>query len=201
MRCFNQVQVAALVVLLSAVAVAEAEGEKAVWGKFVSFQDGTLKLKTNSGAVVEERLPENTRALLWNDGEGAYKPGVLAEVLKGAKPGAWVVAGFDGKEAYLRVGARKSATVGTFVSFKDGRLLLLGRNIGEEFVKKYGNNLHFNRFSDEVQVYESVDGGDYKLVGMANKVLGDVKEGAVLTVHGEGDDNITLIQIGTPRRK
>jgi hypothetical protein len=201
MHCINHLWACALAVLLSTAGPAEAQEEKAVWGKLVSFQGGTLTIKTNAGALVEKRLPENTKTLVWNDGEGAYKPGALAEVLKEAKPGAWMVVHYAGEEASLRVGAKKSSTVGTFVSFKNDRLLLLGRNIGEAFVKKYGNNLHFNRFSDDVQVYESIDGGDYKRVGPANKVLGSVKEGAVLTVHGEGDDNITLIQIGVPRQK
>jgi len=80
-------------------------------------------------------------------------------------------------------------------------LLMLGKDLGEKFTKKYGNNLHFNKFRNDVPAYESVDGGEYKLIGTANKVLSDVKEGSVLTVHGEGDDNITLVQIGVPKKK
>ena len=104
------------------------------------------------------------------------------------------------KDFTLRIGARKGSTTGSFVSFKDGRLLMLGKDLGESFTKKYGNNLHFNRFRDDVPTYESIDGGEYKLIGAANNVLSDVKEGSVLTVHGEGDDNITLVQIGVPKK-
>jgi hypothetical protein len=68
-------------------------------------------------------------------------------------------------------------------------------------VKKYGDNLHFHTFAEDVPAYESIDGSDYKLIGTANKVLGDVKEGTILTVHAEGDDNITLIQIGVASKK
>ena len=59
----------------------------------------------------------------------------------------------------------------------------------------------YNRFRDDVPVYESVDGGEFKLIGTANKVLAEIKEGTVLNVHGEGDDNITRIEIGTPKKK
>ena len=77
--------------------------------------------------------------------------------------------------------------------------MLLGKNLGESFTKKYGNNLHFNKFADNVPAYESIDGGEYKLIGTANKTLGNVKEGTLVTVHAEGDDNITFIQIGVPK--
>jgi len=81
-------------------------------------------------------------------------------------------------------------------------LLMLGKNLGESFTRKYGNNVHFNKFRLDVPVYESIDGGEYKLVeGTPGKILPNVKEGTLITVHGEGDDNITLIQIGEPKAK
>ncbi len=40
-----------------------------------------------------------------------------------------------------------------------------------------------------------------KVLGFANKELANVKEGTVITVHGEGDDNITVVQIGVPAKK
>ena len=88
------------------------------------------------------------------------------------------------------------------MSYKDNRLLVLGKNLGESFTKKYGNNVHFNKFREDVPLYESIDGGEYKLVeGTPGKILPNVKEGTLITVHGEGDDNITLIQIGEPKAK
>ncbi len=203
---FSKGWVLALAVLLSTGSLGEAapsrlREKKSLWGKFVSFKDAMLTIKLNSGDLVENRLPEDTKTLVWNDGEGLYKPEPTADVLKETKPGTWCVVRIAEQEVTLRLGAKKSSVVGTFVSFKNERMLLLGRNLGESFVKKYGNNMHFNRLSDDVQVYESIDGGEYKLVGPANKVLGDVKEGAVVTVHGQGDDNITLIQIGVPKQK
>ena len=34
-----------------------------------------------------------------------------------------------------------------------------------------------------------------------SKTLGNVKEGTLVTVHAEGDDNITFIQIGVPKQQ
>jgi len=103
--------------------------------------------------------------------------------------------------SYIRIGAGKDQVTGTFVSFKDSRLLAIGTNLPESFTKKYGTTLQYNKFRDDVPVHESVDGGEYKLIGTANKMLGSVKEGTVITVHGEGDDNITLVQLGVPKKK
>ncbi len=75
----------------------------------------------------------------------------------------------------------------------------LGKNLGESFARKYGNNVRFNKFRDDVPAFESVDGGEYKSIGTANKVLASVKEGTVITIYGEGDNNITLVQIGVPK--
>ncbi len=170
-------------------------------GKFVSFKDGTLTIKANSGDLLANKIPENTKTLIWNNSEGKYTPAETAAVLSQAKVGTWFMVGVANENVTIRVGARKGTTTGTFVSYKNDRLLMLGKDLGESYTKKYGNNLHFNKFSDEVTVYESIDGGDYKLIGSAKETLPNVKEGTIITVHGEGDDNITLIQIGVPKKK
>jgi len=120
-----------------------------------------------------------------------------AAALNQVTTGTYVMVG--DKRAYIRIGARQDRVVGAFVSFKNNRLLTLGKNLPEAFIKRYGSSLLYNKFRDDVPVYESVDGGEYKLIGTADRVLPEVKEGTILTVQGEGDDNITLIQIGTPK--
>ncbi|MEK6262722.1 MAG: hypothetical protein AABP62_29340 [Planctomycetota bacterium] len=170
-------------------------------GKFVSFKDGTLTLKANSGALIGNKIPESTKTLVWNYDEGAYKPADTAATLNQAKVGTWFVVGVANENVTIRIGARKGSTTGTFVSFKDDRLLILGKDLGESFTKKYGNNVHFNKFVEDIPVYESIDGGDFKLIGTPKAALSNVKEGTIITVHGEGDDNITLIQIGVPKKK
>jgi len=175
--------------------------EKNGFGRFVSFKDGSLTLENNAGALlVWHKIAETTKTLKYDSDANDYKrvEGTAA-ALEQVKAGTYMTVGDKG--AFVRIGARTDRVVGAFVSFKDGRLLTIGKNLPESFTKRYGNNLHYNKFRDDVPVHESVDGGEYKLIGTANKVLGNVKEGTVLTVHGEGDDNITLIQIGIPKKK
>lgn len=177
---------------------AAKERPVSVRGKFMSFKDNTLTLVANDGVLIKKTIPENAKTFQWND-DGGFKVVGTIETLNQVKAGTWFHVIFGKDIVTIRVGARKAMTTGTLVSFKENRLLILGKDLGASFVKKYGNHVHFNRFRDDVPAYESIDGGAYKLIGTANKVLGNVKEGTILTVHGEGDDNITLVQIGVPK--
>lgn len=170
------------------------------WGKLVSFKDSILTIRLNSDALVETKIPENVNTLVWSNEQNAYKPVSSADALSQAKPGTWTVVNVSNENVTVRLGARKGSSAGTFVSFKDDRLLMLGKDLANSFTKKYGNNIHMNKLRDDVMAYESIDGGDYQLLGSANKVLGSLKEGTLVTVHGEGDDNITMIQIGMPKQ-
>ena len=172
--------------------------EKQNQGKFVSFKDGTLILKGNYEGLVWHGITEKTKVVQWDYAAGEYKPSGTAEVLGKVEPGAWVMV--TAGRGLIRVGARKERIVGTFVSFKDERLLMLGTALPEAFLKRYGNNLHFNKFAEGVPVYETVDGGDFKLVGIAEKILPTVKEGTNVAVYGEGDDNNTRIEIGVKKK-
>lgn len=171
--------------------------EKAGWGKFVSFQDGTLKLKGNYAGLLWNDITEKSQLKVWDSDAAAYKASGTAEALSKAKPGTWVVVA--GGKANIYVGARKGQTTGTFVSFKDERLLMLGKNLGPSYTKKYGDQLHMSKFADDVPVYESIDGGDYAFAGSPGDVLPKVKEGAVITIYGAGDDNITRIELGVKK--
>ena len=178
-----------------------AQKEKTERGRFVSFQDGTLIIQDNSGALLETKVPASAKTLVWNDGEKLYKPAATVAALSQVQPGIWFYVHVGGENVAIRIGSRKGVTTGTFVSFKDNRLLILGTNLGESFTKKYGNSVHFHKFRDDVPVYESIDGGEYQLIGTPGTVLGNVKEGTIVTVHGEGDDNITHVQIGVPKKQ
>jgi hypothetical protein len=173
--------------------------EKSGYGKFVSFKDGTLTLKGNYSGLVWNSIPEATPVVRWDDATSKYEPAGKAEVLGKVEPGTWIIVA--GNKALIRVGARKGRTTGTFVSFKDERLLMLGKDLGPGYTKKYGNQLHMNKFADDVPVYESVDGGPFEYAGNTATVLPKVKEGAIVTVYGAGDDNITRIEIGVPAKK
>ncbi len=170
-------------------------------GRFVSYADGKLTLLGNSGSLlVWNSLPTGITAVQFNHAEKKFAPVAdAAAALAQAKPGMWVQVFLDKGAASLRIDERKGTTIGTFVSYQDQRLLILGKNLGASFTKKYGNQLHFNKFAPGVPVQESIDGGPYKLIGVAEQVLGNVAEGTIVTVHAEGDDNITLIQLGVAK--
>ena len=170
-------------------------------GRFASFQGGVLTLSANSGATIANKIPASAKILVWNNEANAFRPASASETLDRVELGTWFIVRKSNQNVTLHIGSRKGQTVGTFVSYKEDRLLILGKNLGESFTKKYGNNVHFNKFRDDVPAYESIDGGEYKLIGTANKVLGDVKEGTLVTIHGEGDDNITLVQLGAPTKQ
>jgi len=168
-------------------------------GKLVSFKDGTLTFKTASGALIEKKISQSSKSSVWSDEDRTYKSKDTVEALNQAKVGTLVVVADSGNVTYI--GARKGQTVGTLVSFKDDRLLMLGKDFPESFTKKYGNNVHFKKFDETIPVHESIDGGEYKMVGTPSTVLAKVKEGTIITVHSEGDENFTLIQIGVSAKK
>ncbi len=173
--------------------------DKSGYGKFVSFKDGTLTLKGNYSGLVWNNIPEKIEVVRWDDAANKYVPAGNAEVLSKVEPGTWTIVG--GNKALIRIGARKGRTTGTFVSYKNDRLLMLGKDLGPAYTKKYGNQLHMSKFADDVPVYESIDGGAFEFAGNPATVLPKVKEGAIITVHGAGDDNITRIELGVPSKK
>ena len=178
-----------------------APKEKTERGRFVSFRDGLLTIQANSGAMLENRVPAGAKGFVWSNAEDKYVPVDAAEALGRAQAGNWFYVHASENNFTFRIGSRKGQTIGTFVSFQDDRLLMLARNLGGSYAKKYGNNVHFHKFRDDTPIYESVDGGEYKQVGTANKTLSTVREGTVLTVYGEGDDNITRVEIGVADKK
>jgi hypothetical protein len=170
------------------------------WGRFASFKNGTLTLETNSGDLIDTKVSRKFKTTVWSDSSGKFVPTNTFAALRQLAVGTVIVVNGANQSDTLRIGSRKGIMIGTFVSYENDRLMMLGRNLGESFTKKYGNNFRFNRFRDDVPAYESVDGGEYRPVGMANEILRDVKAGTMLHVHSEGDDNITLVRIGEPKK-
>ena len=174
--------------------------EKNGFGRFVSFQNQTLTLESNEGTLLTwHNIPEKTQTLEYDPSTNDYKRvSASYEALNKVKTGTYMMVGQ--RLAHIRIGARHDAIVGTFVSFKDDRLLMFGKSLPDSFVKRYGNNLQYNKFRGDVPIFESVDGGEYKQIGTANKILKDLKEGTTLTIHGDGDDNITRVEIGLVKK-
>ena len=102
-------------------------------------------------------------------------------------------------QAHIRVSVEKEGHVtGTFVSFKEGRLLLLGKDLPvSNFTKKYGNQLNYPKFAENVPVFESIDGAEYTLAGTPAAILPKLKEGTLVKVYyGPGDGSFIRIEIG-----
>jgi beta-lactamase regulating signal transducer with metallopeptidase domain len=178
------------------------------FGRFVSLNDRVLTIETNSLERIATQVPDDAKATVWSSATHKFEPTEIDAALRQLSPGLLVVV--NGAEAgpivksgkvTLRIGTRKSRTIGKFVSYKDDRLLILGTNLAGHYAKKSGSSIHFNKFRPDVPAFESVDGRDYRSIGLAKDVLGQVKEGTFVTVHGEGDDNITLVEIGVPKAK
>ena len=171
--------------------------DKAGWGTFVSFKDGTLTLKGSGGELVWSNVAEPTKVFQWDNAARNYKPASPAEALSKVEAGTWVFVA--GSKAHVVVGAAKEGhTSGTFVSFKDDRMLLLGKDLPvSDFTKKYGNQLKYPKFAEHIPVFESIDGGDYTFAGTAAAALPKIKEGTLVTVYfGPSDGFFTRIEIG-----
>ena len=67
--------------------------DKSGYGKFVSFKDGTLKLKGNYSPLVWHNIPEKIEVVRWDDAAGKYVPSGTAEVLGKVEAGTWIIVG------------------------------------------------------------------------------------------------------------
>ncbi len=174
---------------------------KAGGGTFVSFKDGTLTLKGNAGELVWNNITEKTKVFLSENSDLDKSSGIVG-VLSKVEAGTWVFVA--GNKSFIRVGAAKEGHVtGTFVSFKNDRMLLLGKDLKPgNFTKKYGNQLSYGKFSESVPVFESVDGNDLTLAGTPSTTLPNIKEGTLVTVYyGQTDGSFVRIEIGVPKQK
>lgn len=174
--------------------------DKPGWGTFVSFKDGTLTLKGAGGGLVWKGITEKTPVFHWDGAARDYKPAGPAEAMGKVEAGTWIFVA-ENREL-IRVGAAKEGHVsGTFVSYKSDRMLLLGINLApSNFTRKYGNQLNFPKFAENVPVFESTDGGEHKLAGSPSTVLPGLKEGTIVTVYyGPADGSFIRIEVGVKK--
>jgi hypothetical protein len=171
-----------------------------VRGRFVSAKQGTLTVQTNSGELIERKYFRSLKTAVWSDAAEKYVPTDAVAALKQAEVGISIYIDGNDRTGSLRIGSRKVVTSGTFVSYENDRLLMLGTNLGEVYTKKYGNSVRFNKFRADVPAFKSIDGAEYRAVGSANDALRDLKQGTILHVHSEGDDNVTLVRIGETKK-
>ncbi len=174
--------------------------DNAGWGTFVSFKNGALILKGSAGALGWASVPETTQVFHWDTAARDYKPASPAEALTKVEVGTWVFVAAN--KAFIRLGVVKEGHVtGTFVSFKDNVTLLLGKDLPvSNFTKKYGNQLKFPKFAENLPVFESIDGGEYTLAGTPSATLPKLKEGTLVTVYfGPADGSFIRVEIGVKR--
>lgn len=180
---------------------ADDSQNKAVWGTFVSYAEGTLTLKVAGGEVALKNIGEPIKVLAFDRPSRSMKPANPAEALGKAEPGAWIFVAPN--RDYIRIGAAKEGhSTGTFVSYKEGRLLLLGKDLPvSNFTRKYGNNLHYPKFDDAFPVFESIDGGEYTLAGNPSTAFPKIAEGTLVTVYyGPNDGFFIRAEIGTKKQ-
>ena len=174
--------------------------DNAGWGTFVSFKNGALILKGSAGSLGWASIPEQTEIFHWDAAARDYKSASPADTLTKTEVGTWVFVAAN--KAHIRLGAAKEGHVtGTFVSFKDDVTLLLGKDLPvSDFTKKYGNQLKFPKFADNLPVFESIDGGEYTLAGTPSTTLPKLKEGTLVTVYfGPADGSFIRIEIGVKK--
>lgn len=161
-------------------------------GEFVTYKDGKLTLKGRGGPLVWNNIGDNYKTFERDEDGHATKPVGTVEALSGLKAGMAERINGDKAEIYHGVDEQ---THGTFVSYKDGKLTLIGRadELGENFTKKYGATLS-PQIDPKTPVHESIDGGEFKPLGTA-EALSSVKEGTIVTLRGK-IDTVHLIQIG-----
>lgn len=175
--------------------------DKSGAGKLVSYQDGALTVRRLDGTSLRwKKLPEQTKFIRFDTTTEKFNPIDGSEAFHNVKLGTWIQVYLVPGDPTARIGEEDRRIRGTFISFKDERLLIQGKDFNLKYFKRYGNTVHFKRFADDLPAYESIDGGEYKLVGMANQVLRDIKEGTLITLHDEGEGNFTFLDIGAKKR-
>jgi hypothetical protein len=184
------------VVLVAGVGLAadKAKKGKAVNGKFESFADGTLKIKTgkkNDTKVQDFKIAEDIKVVVYTDGEKKEIP--AKDAFKDVKSGTTVAVtvGDSDKVTGVTIGAGKKAT-GTFTSFKDGTLTLKVKN------KKGEESKEFKVAADTKAVTLTNDG---KKEGTAKDALGGLSEGTPVTIHLGKKDAVVSIEVGTAKKK
>ncbi len=172
---------------------------KSASGTFVSFKDGTLTIKGKSGLLVYEQVGENYKSYQNNeDGPGSKLVGTI-EALSRVLPGTVCHVDTATREVSFGLDNR---VMGTFVSYEKekGKLHLLAADVPQGFVQRPIGKIALT-IDRSTPVLESRDGGDFKFAGVAEVILKDVKNGALVTARSEYDPEIIeVIQIGTPRR-
>ncbi len=166
-------------------------------GKLVSFQHGALTVRRLDATLLRwAKLPAKTKFVHYDHAAEKFTPLEVDKPFQNAKPGTWIQVYLTPGVPTAKIGEEDRKIRGHFISFKDERLLIQSKDFNLKYFRRYGTTVHLRKFKDDLRAYESIDGGDYKLVGTANEVLPRIKEGTVITLHDEGEGNFTWVDIG-----
>jgi hypothetical protein len=189
-------------VLVAGVALAEDKKDekkgKNASGKFESYKDGVLKIKTGKKGqekTEEFKVGDDLKVAVWANDE--KKDVAAKDAFKDLKDGSpvAVTVDADGKVTAVRAGNEPKKTSGAFASFKDGTLTLKVK------AKKGEETREYKLADDTKAVTLSSDGG--KKEAGAKDALKDLKEGTPVSVTvGSGKDKKVLgIEVGTAKKK
>ncbi|HWN95546.1 MAG TPA: hypothetical protein VNT99_10970 [Methylomirabilota bacterium] len=171
--------------------------EQTASGSFVSFRDGRLTLKGKTGPLVFEQVGANYRTFEDNENGPGSKLVDTVAALSHVEPGAVFQVNVAAREIRFGLDYR---VIGTFESYRDGKLNLRAADVPPGFVQKPASNVLLT-IDPIIPVLESINGGDYKHAGPAGTFLPKVKQGTQLTARSEYDpDIVEVIQIGRPKR-
>jgi len=191
-----------------------------VIGKFVSYTDGKLELLAADappGFVAKPTgklklaIDADTPVLESVSGGDLKYAGLAGKVLKNAEAGAEITArseydpeviqvieiGVPKRRMERYIGQTRGPVRGTFVSFKDGVLRVLGKGVNS-FAENEYERLIAQRIGTNIPIVESIDGSEYRPATIDS--LSTLKEGAIVTIR-KVQDVILEIQIGTPKKK
>jgi hypothetical protein len=176
------------------LAADKAKKSKNATGKFESFADGTLKIKSGkkgNETTQEFKVGDDIKVVVYSKGE--KKELSAKDAFKDLKPNTTVAVkvGDDDKVTGVTVGAAPKKPGGAFASFKDGTLTLKVKEKKVETTKEY-------KVSDDTKVVTLV--GKEKKEGIAKDALKDVAEGTPVTLTLNGG-KVVSIEVGKAKKK
>mgnify|MGYP000732673906 CR=1 FL=1 len=163
--------------VMTQVLTADGPKEKSASGSFVSFRDGTLTLKGKSGPINFEHIGAKYKTFENNESGPGSKLVDTADALRRVAPGMVFRVSVEDREIIFGLDHR---VIGTFESYRDGKLNLLAADVPPGFVRRPAGNVSLT-IDPEIPVLESLEGGDYNHAGPAGEILKKIKHGTLLT--------------------
>ncbi len=177
-------------------------------GAFVTFQGGRLTLKGKLGVLVYDQVGENYKTYQNNEEGPGSRLVDTVRALSGEKlpgnitpltrvlPGTLVRVNVEAKEIHFGFDYR---IIGTFVSYRDGKLDLVAAEAPSGLLQIPQGNVSLS-IDPSTPVLASANSDYLQFAGLATDVLSTTKPGELITARSQYDpDVIEVIEIGLPR--